>query len=214
MRSEFQIMCATARERIVTPAIPLDVIRSAAARPATPEKGKRRKRFIAGILSGLVVVGAAAAAEIWKGTHVSFGPSGALQMSTIEEFRVANFPNEAELCRIVARATFPVQLPAGLPPGTILGQVGYGPSFIELSYNLPGAWRRSNHLLKIALVDPRSLTATTGPHAWVMRMGGLAATGAVRWNIGHEIVIVMNSMATPAEIENIHRTMLREASNR
>ncbi|MGB8965972.1 MAG: hypothetical protein WCB99_10065 [Candidatus Cybelea sp.] len=213
MPSEFQAMCEIAREGISVPEIPLAAIRRAAKQASTPSKG--RKRIVAVVLSGLVIAGAAAAAELWdNGAHVSFGPSGKVQMSTTDAFHVMNDPTPEDL-RIIARgATFPVQYPDGLPAGTTLGQVGYGPSIMLLNYNLPGAWRRPNHLLKIWLVDPRALTAPRSPHAFAFKTGGLAATGSVRWNIGRELVIVMRSLATPSEIENIKRAMVVEAKKR
>jgi hypothetical protein len=207
MPSEFQAMCENAREEIVVPEIPLDAIRSAVDRAPTP--GARQKRIVALVISGLVIAGAAAAAELWdNGAHLTFGRSGTVTMSTIDEFHVKKEPTPEDLRTIAAGATFQVQYPSGLPTGTTLGELGYGPSIMLLDYNLPGEWRRSNHLLRIWLVDPRVLTAPSTPHAFVFKMGGLAATGSVRWRVGHEIVIVMRSLATPAEIANLKRAMI------
>jgi hypothetical protein len=179
MPSEFQAMCETARAGISVPEIPLAAIRSAANQ--VPAPSKRRKRIFAFVLSGLVVAGAAAAAELWdNGAHLSFGPSGSLMMSTIDEFHVKKDPTADDLRTIARGTTFQVQYPTGLPEGTTLGEIGYGPSVMLLDYNLPGAWRRSNHLLRIWLVDPRVLTAPKSPHAFAFKTGGLAATGSVR----------------------------------
>jgi hypothetical protein len=202
-------MCESARLCIVVPEIPLAAIRSAAQLP--PSSSKRPKRIVAGILAGMVILGAAAAAELWKGAHVSFGPSGAMHLSTVDEFRLKKNPTTDDLRNIARRARFPVQFPGGLPPGTTIAEIGYGPSILLVDYNLPGAWRRSNHLLRIVLADPRALTSPSSPHAFVFRIGGLAAKGSVQWSIGRELVIVMRSTATPAELENIRRTMLTEA---
>lgn len=206
MQSKFHSMCESARASVAVPQIPLAAIRDAAQRRSSPNK--RPGRIAAGVLAGAVVLGAAAAAELWKGTNVSFGPSGAMHVSTTEEFRVENNPTPDDLQNIARRATFPVQLPAGLPAGTTVGQIGFGPSILYLNYNLPGAWRRSNHLLPIVLVDPRTLTSPRSSHAFAMRW---RAKGSVQWHIGRELVIVMRSTATPAELENIKRTMLTQA---
>lgn len=206
MQSKFGSACESARLSVAVPQIPLAAIRDAAQQRSSPNE--RPARIIAGILAGVVILGAAAAAELWKGTHVSFGPSGALHVSTVEEFRIKNNPTQDDLRSIARRATFPVQFPAGLPAGTTVGQIGFGPSILFLNYNLPGAWRRSSHLLPIVLVDPRALTSPRSPHAFAFRW---LAKGSVRWSIGRELVIVMRSTATPAELENIKRTMLTQA---
>jgi hypothetical protein len=213
MPSEFQSMCESAQAGISVPEIPLAAIRSAADQMLAPNK--RRKRVVAIVLFGLLFVGAAAAAELWdNGAHLSFGPSGRVQVSTTDEFHVIKNPTPEDL-RVVARgATFPVQYPGGLPVRTTLGEIGYGHSIMLLDYNLAGAWRRPNHLLRIWLVDPRALTAPRSSHAFSFKMGGLASTGSVRWNIDREVVIVMRSLATPSEIENIKRAMVAEAKRR
>lgn len=212
MQSEFRSMCESARLSIVVPEIPLSEICDAARRRSSPSK--RPERVTAGILAGVVILGAAAAAALWRGSHVSFGPSGAMRLSTVEEFRLKKNPTTDDLRNVTRRATFPVQFPAGLPAGTTIAEIGFGPSILLVDYNLPGAWRRSNHLLRIALVDPRALTSPSGPHAFVFRIGGLAAKGSVRWSIGRELVIVMRSMATPAELENVRRAMITQAKKR
>jgi hypothetical protein len=211
VRSKFHDTCEAVRASIFVPKIPLDAIRNAARQPAMPTA---RKRIGAVVLAGVLIVGGAAAAELWRGTHVSFGPSGQMRLSTVDEFRVKKNPTIDDLRKIARRATFPVEFPSGLPIGTTIGEIGYGPSIILVDYNLPGSWRRSNHLLRIVLLDPRALAAPTSPHAFVFRIGGLAAKGSVRWNVGHELVIVMRSLATPAEINNIKRTMTAAAAKR
>lgn len=213
MPSEFQSMCESARAGISVPEIPLAAIRSAANQALAPSR--RRKRVVAIVLFGLFIAGAAAAAELWdNGAHLSFGPSGRVQMSTTDEFHVMKDPTPADLRSIARGATFPVQYPGGLPAGTTLGEIGYGPSIMLLDYNLPGAWRRPNHLLSIWLVDPRALTAPHSSHAFLFKSGGLASTGSVRWNVGHELVIVMRSLATQSEIESIKRAMVAAAKRR
>lgn len=213
MPSEFQSMCENALAGISVPEIPLTAIRSAAKQASVPSK--RRKQIVAIGLSGVFIAGTAAAAELWdRGAHLSFGPLGRVQMSTTDQFHVVKTPTPKDLRAIARGATFPVQYPSGLPAGTTLGEVGYGPSIMLLDYNLPGAWRRSNHLLRIWLVDPRTLAAPRSAHAFTFKMGGLASTGSVRWNVGRELVIVMRSLATPSEIATIKRAMLTEANVR
>lgn len=213
MPSEFRLSCDSARAGISVPDIPLAAIRNAANDTAEPSK--RRKPVFAVVLLALFVAGAAAAAELWdNGAHLSFGSSGRVQMSTTDAFHVMKDPTPEDLRTIARGTTFPIQYPDGLPAGTTLGEIGYGQSIMLLDYNLPGAWRRSNHLLRIWLVDPRALTAPRSSYAFSFKMGGLASTGSVRWTVGREVVIVMRSLATPSEIENIKRAMVAEAKRR
>lgn len=208
MQSEFRAACEAARAGIVVPDIPLAAIRDAAG--SSPMPSKRRKRVIAGILCVFVIAGAATAAEFWKGTHVGFGPSGALRMSTTGPFHYKLSPTPDDLRDIARQAAFTVHFPSGLPAGTTIAGVGYGPSIILVDYNLPGAWRRSNHLLRIVLADPRTLTTSRAPHAFMFKIGGLAASGSLHWHIGGELVIVMRSLATPRELQEIKRAMMRK----
>ncbi|MFY9630567.1 MAG: hypothetical protein WAJ94_03060 [Candidatus Cybelea sp.] len=212
MPSEFRAICETARQQIAVPEIPLMTIRLAAEGPASQRR--HGKRIITGVLLGLVILGAAAAAAVWRGTHLSFGPSGALRISTVEAFHLKKTPTTGDLRAIARQAKFAVQFPSGLPSGTTIAEIGYGPSILLVDYNLPGGWRRSNHLLRIALVDRRTLTAANSPRAFVFRIGGLAATGSTHWTIGHEVVIVMHSLATQKELANIKRTMTAAALQR
>jgi hypothetical protein len=209
VRSEFRAMCEAARASILVPKIPLGAIRNAVQQPTAP---RAHKRIVAIVLAGVLIVGAAAAAELWRGAHVSFGPSGQMRLSTVDEFRVKKNPTADDLRDVGRHARFPVEFPSGLPIGTTIGEIGYGPSIILVDYNLPGSWRRSNHLLRIVLLDPRALTAPTSPHAFVFRIGGLAATGSIRWKVGHELVIVMRSLATAGEIKNIKGAMIARAA--
>jgi hypothetical protein len=132
-------------------------------------------------------------------------------MSTVEELRITKNPRAEDVRAAVRKATFPVELPVGLQRGTTIAEMLHGPSFILLDYNLPGAWRRSDHLLRIALVDPRTIGTESSPHAFVMRMGGTAAKGAVHWNIAHEVVIVMKSTITPAELAHLRSAMVAKS---
>ncbi|MBV8116538.1 MAG: hypothetical protein JOZ01_01095, partial [Candidatus Eremiobacteraeota bacterium] len=103
MPSEFQTMCAAARGTIPVPEFPVGAIRDAAKGMAIPTKP--RKRIVAIALSGLLLAGAAGAAELWQKAHVSFGPSGSVGMST-DEFHPMRNPTADDLRTIAEHATF------------------------------------------------------------------------------------------------------------
>jgi hypothetical protein len=81
-------------------------------------------------------------------------------------------PPTEDLRTIAHDATFPVQYPGGLPPGTTLEEIGYSPSIMLFDYNLPGAWRRSysrwvgcdNGVLLRRVGDSHDVKALRQPH--------------------------------------------------
>ncbi len=132
-------------------------------------------------------------------------------MLTTDEFHVYEDPLPRDLP--VSLAARHLQYPAGLPAGTTLGEVGYGPSIILLDYDLPGAWRRPNHLLRFWLVDPRALTAPRSPRAFSFKMGGwlpqdpFDGTSATSCHRDAQL-------SDPFGDRNIKRAMLAEAKRR
>ena len=86
VKSKFRSIGESARLSIAVPETPFATIRDAAQQRSSTNK--RSKRVTAGSLAGVVVLGGAAAAELWKGTHVSFGSSGTMRPSTVEVCRL------------------------------------------------------------------------------------------------------------------------------
>ncbi|MBC5798577.1 MAG: hypothetical protein GIX03_04670 [Candidatus Eremiobacteraeota bacterium] len=83
-------------------------------------------------------------------------------------------------------------------------------SALLLQYDLPGAWRRSNHILDILLTNPQTL-AVSPEHVrpnYALQMGGTAAHGGVHWTIGHEEVFALQSTLTPAELARLKSAMI------
>lgn len=215
MQCNFEAACKNAREFIAVPATPLAVIRNAAVSRDAEKPQARRKELPALLLAGASVVAIAAGAAVWGGTHVSFGQNGTMQLTTTKESDNHN-PTVADLRSAAQAADFPVVLPAGLPAGTTpMEMVTAGKSAIWLRYNLPGAWRASNHLLAFLLMNPRLLSATAPHvqpnHSDITLFFGLARGHEHSWRIGGEQVVVFARSVTPAELARIKSAMIASA---
>lgn len=178
MPSDFSTACKTARAAIAVPALPLLEIRSAAALAARPQK---RNWLLASLFAAVPVVAIAAAAVIAT-THIQFTKGGGivLQGSPVSKWHATQA--DAELA---ARADA-VMLPAGLPAGSqITAVMNWGSDTLALSYNLPGAWRRSNHVLWVIVTRAQD---TTTPHAGSASVIYATSKGrrSIGWIAGNE----------------------------
>jgi len=213
MPFNFSVSCKNARELITVPTIPLAAIRNAAESGPFSRSSAPRKGPIAALMAGACVAAVAAAAEVWSGTHVSFNPSGPMQLST-HRLSFTKNPTIGDLRSAARHADFPVILPSGLPEGTTLGLLARaGSSALLFQYNLPGAWRRSNHVLSIVIANPQTLSVAprTVRGDYTLELGGTAARGGVRWIIGREEVMVLQSTLTTAELTHIKSTMIAQS---
>ncbi len=167
---------------------------------------------MAAVLASATLV--AAGAAVWNGTHVSYDRSGGFEVRA-EKMTSLKDPTFGNLRSFANHADFPVVLPAGLPAGTTIASVHmFGSSALLLQYNLPGAWRRSDHVLSLILANPNSIGGSPKipPKSYNLRLGR-KGSGAVQWAIGREVVILTLSTATPAELAHIKRAMIAQARN-
>jgi hypothetical protein len=220
MQSDFFAACKRVNARVPVPPVPHAAIRQALQDGSIPGTGRRRSLVWSLVLS-VSLVAAAAAAQIWIGPHVSFPSMGGVQLSgdsrTLPK-RTDN-PTDDDLRSAVKRADFPVVLPAGLAQNIRpVMLVRYGSGAMMLEYNLPGAWRHSNHLLQIILANPMSLNAPSRrvnpKDNFRIIIGHSVAKGGIHWRIGHEDVLVYSNTLTPAELAHIKSAMLARASAR
>lgn len=79
-----------------------------------------------------------------------------------------------------------------------------------LQYDLPGAWRRSDHVLTLVIANPKTLTTSRNIARgdYELSMGSGTTHGRSQWMIGGEEVIVMSSTITPAERTGIKNAMV------
>jgi hypothetical protein len=218
MQSSFQRSCKTAREGIAVPAVPLDAIRVATQSRPSESAGRRRRGVLAAVIASCSVVAVAAAAEMFGHVQISLQPSGTVRVAfdgTDGNWRPVRNPTEQDLQKAVRAMNFAAILPTGLPKGTDASALMVlGPGAMQITYNLPGARRRSNHLLFVILANPKSVapeSAKPPKDSYTMEYGQKAGLGAVRWMVGQEEVIVLKSTITPAELAHFKAAMTAQA---
>jgi hypothetical protein len=219
MQSSFELSSRAARAAIAVPPIPLDAIRHGAEYRPNKSAGRRRRGVLAAAAASLSIVAVAAAAEMFGHVQISFEPSGAVRVAfdgTGGRLSQVQHPTEQDIRNAARALNFPAILPKGLPSGTTGAQVMVlGPGAMEIAYNLPGAWRRSNHLLFVILANPKSVASdsTTPPKSkfTIQQSGSTAGSGTVRWMVGQEEVIVLKSTITAAELAHFKAVMTAQA---
>ena len=175
---------------------------------------RRRRTAVAAVVASLSIVAAAAAADVFGRAQVHLDPSG-----TVHEYfdgvkgswRPVRNPKPSDFAAAARALNFPVVFPKGLPPGTTAEALSViGPGAMHVVYDLPGAWRRSNHLLFVILANPIAVAPASAPAphtTYSLQFGQTKGVGAVRWRVGQEEVIVMKSTMTPAELAHFKAAM-------
>jgi hypothetical protein len=216
MQSDFALSCKSAREAIAVPAIPLDAILFGAQERPRRRAGWRRRSVLAGIVAGLSIAAAAAAAVLGH-AQISLSPSGVARVAfaTGKFSGPVSHPKEADFQRAARAADFPVVFPKGLPKGTVADYLTvFGADAIGIVYDLPGVQRRSNHLLFVFLANPKAvvpLDANPARDKHQLNVGQTKGNGAVQWTVGGEQVVVLKSTITPAELAHFKATMTAQA---
>lgn len=217
MQSDLNVLCKTERDAIVVPDIPLAAIFSGAASRSAPRTRNRRRGLAVSMLAGTTIVAVAAAAEVWRGTHVALDKSGAMTLSIPGKGLVyKENPTADDISAAAHRAEFPAVLPAGLPEGTRPLKLIAGPNIVNVAYVLPSAGRGSNTVVWISLADPQTLTGTpqNDTDALRVRLGNNTGRGTVvRWTVGGEAVILaadgkLANTLSPAELARIKAAMI------
>lgn len=208
MFSHFELACKRAREEIKVPQLPMIQIREAVAqkKPAV----RARRGGAVGLTSiGLAMVAMAAAAELWNGAHVVILPRGVF-LSADSGFVVQSNPTGRDVATTARAMRFPVTLPGGLPYGTKLkALMRFGSGAMMMQYDLPGAWRSSDHLFVVVLAAPKSV-GRADSHRYKMNLQ-FGRPGTLQWRIGGEDVIIPHSTITPQELTTMKKTMLKDA---
>ena len=218
MQSDFELSCKAARAAIAVPAVPLDAIRYGAQYRSNTRSVVRRRTVVAAVIASLSVVAAAAAADVFGHVQISLAPSGTAHIyfdGVGDRWAPVRNPKEQDLQKAARAMNFPVILPKGLPKGADPeGLVVLGPGAMQIAYNLPGAWRRSNHLLFVILANPKSVAPDSAqpPHThYSLQFGQTTGLGAVHWMVGQEEVIVLKSTITASELAHFKAVMTAQA---
>src|SRR6185437_10612060 len=204
MQSDLLERCRAARESIQVPPFPSTRIRLAADRP---RQILRRRSFAAACIAGLSAF-AIAAAAVWQQTHISFTHSGGIVIRSDAHSGSRPIHSEAEIRAAAAHLNFRAILPQGLPAGTKpIRLFTSGSDVLAITYNLPGAYRRSHHMLWIFLANPSTLSGKI-PSANPYRLRTFGPTmSSAHWRAGPEEVIVVSNGLTLAELAALRRAM-------
>jgi hypothetical protein len=217
MQSDFQLACKAARNAIVVPEVPLRAMRDGAYQRHAGRGGRRRRGVFAAVVATCSIVAAAAAAELFGHVQISLQPSGAMQVyfdGNGGRWAPVRNPTERDIQNAARQMNFAVVLPQGLPRGTDAeGLTVLGPGAMEIVYNLPGAWRRSNHLLFVILANPKSIVPEGAkPPVSKYSLGfGVRTRVVAHWIAGQEEVIVRSNTLTPAELARLKAAMTAQA---
>jgi hypothetical protein len=210
MDSELFELCDSARERMTVPVFPLASIRSAAQRPAHPARSGRKRSITAIVAVGLSILTVAAAAELAAQSHIRFTPSGGMVLTSSANMGSHPIHSDAEVPQAAGHLNFRVVLPAGLPAGaTPIRLFTSGSDVMAVTYDLPGAWRSSHHLLWIFLANSAALgTQTMTTVRDELRPDDRMSQW--RWRTGGEEVIVISNGLTRTELETMKAAMTQE----
>jgi hypothetical protein len=207
MQFDLLEQCRAARESIQVPPFPLAQIRRAADRPIPI---LRRRSAVAAAIAGFSAF-AIAAAAVWQQSHIVFTPSGGMVIRSDAHSGSRPIHSDAEVRDAASHLNFHAVLPKGLPPGTTpIRLFTSGRDVLAITYNLPGAYRRSHHLLWIFLANPSTLSGKfPAAKTYKDRTFGRTMSQA-HWRVGHEEVIVVSNGLTAAELATLKRAMEQE----
>lgn len=191
-----------ARADIAVPDPPIAAILRRLQESKPPRR--RWKRSGTGMLFGAAAITACVAAATLVHTHV--GLQGSRVTISAEHGSVIEHADQRALTAAVRHANFAVRLPSGLPSGSRLFQmVTGGKSLIAITYDLPGAWRRDDHLLMMLLMNPQAVGSSNVGNA--RRSVSPSERYRGQWRSGDEEVIVLSDKLTARELAAIKRAM-------
>lgn len=205
MHSDLHERFQAARSEMAVPDFPLERIHAGANRIAQYQPKKRKVAAIVTLALSLVAV--AAAAELNVQTHVHFTKSGGFVIKSDGKNGSRLIHSDADIRAAAAQLNFRPVLPAGLPKGTQPVRLfSSGNDLLAITYNLPGAERRTHHFLWIFLANPN--TFANGPRkSWNRKIATPKHMLRASWRIGGEQVIVVSNGLTAAELATMKAAM-------
>lgn len=205
MHSDLLERAQIARENIHVAPFPLDAIRAATSRSA--QRPHWRRWPMVALVASLSLVAMGAAGEVVSQTHVHFTPTGGMVIASDAKTGSRPISSTSEVREAAAHLNFAAVLPAGLPDGTTPVRLyTSGSDLMAVTYNLPGAWRASHHLLWIFLANPQTL-GSQELHAPAYQLRPDSRMLRAQWRAGAEEVIVVSNGLTQTELQTIKRAM-------
>ena len=202
MESEFSARARLALESIAVPQLAMGSIRHRAESAASRE---RRILVICSVIALIILgTGVGFGKRIYDGVNVWL--SGNKAAVVVGSLVMVREPTAADLRAVVTRMTFPVVLPAGLPPGTRVSMMLYAPAKHPTSLTLTYASRRGS-LVGITLLDTASIQK--GQSQLPTGSARPAFRDADVWRIGRETVLLPKGILPIRDIDAIKSATLR-----
>ena len=219
MHSNLSAACKSARELISVPEIPLVAIFDGMESHPKRVRRSRRAGLLTALVAGVALVTVAAAGEVWNGARLSFN-SGGMTILWNGPLGYKEKPSDDDIRAAVRQATFPIELPAGLPDGATPLKLLYTPGMVNIAYTLPGR-RAEDSVIWVTLADPRAADdSTPNKNRPFVRLGSTTrGAPVVRWLIGRESVILaadgdLKRTLSPQQIARIKDAMTARSTQR
>lgn len=185
MGSDFSAMGKAARALIPVPELSMDSIRARSHSAAA--RDRVRALIVCGAIR-LAVLGAGAAVgeKLYDGVRVWL--SGGKAALTVRSLVMVREPTASDLRDVVARATFPIVFPVGVPAGTRVTMILFAPAerpnFVEVQYRN----ERTNFNVGFSLID----SATVNTNEATLPTGSWRPPfqAGYQWRVGRETVLV------------------------
>lgn len=204
MDSNFSATGKAARELIVVPELPMDLIRVRSRRATTRE---RVRALIVYCAIGIALLGAGAAVgqKLYDGVRVWL--SGGKAAVSIGSFVMVREPTASDLRHVVERASFPIVFPVPVPTGTRMTMLIFAPAerpnFVEVHYHNEG----TNFNIGFSLIDSTTINTneTTLPSStW--------QPSSYQWRVGRELVLAPRFAHTPSiDMNRIKQAMMQSS---
>lgn len=203
MHSDFSTLARSAKDMISVPDFPMEALRASARRGTARERVRTLAAGTAICLAALGV-GAGFGRTIYDGVSVWW--SRGIETVVLRSLAETNYPTLADLRGVLARATFPVVLPVGVPPGTRLGTLLYSPldrpNMLLLQYHN----ERAHFDAPVSIYGPGAGNMGTPP----LENGRRIFSQAVyRWQIGSETVTVPKAHVSRGAADRIRLAMMK-----
>jgi len=202
MHSDFAAKGKAARDLIAVPELSMESIRRRSR--AAAARGRMRAFALCGAVC-LIVLGTSVGfgAKIYDGVRVWL--SGDQAAMVVRSFVMVREPTSRDVHNAMARATFPILFPVGLPEGTQMSMLMYSPAerpnFIEVVFRN----KRTRFNVGFSLFD--SSLANTDSGLLPTGSNRPPFTEAYQWQVGHETVLVRKLDISPVDASRIKAAM-------
>lgn len=204
MRYDFAASGRSARDLIPVPELPLESIRHRSRTASARGRLRALTLCVTICLAGLGA-GAAFGEKIYAGVRVWLaGGKAAVVVSSLVMVRE---PTAADLRNVVARATFPIILPAGVPAGTRVTMIMFAPAERPNSVTVVYRNDRARFNVGFSLFDSAAVNTN---HAMLPAGSARPLFRAdYQWQIGSESVFVLKEHISAVDANRIKGAMLQ-----